>query len=442
MDGPGRARRARLWRLGRAARSRRTAGRHRYRPRRPAARRHRLRRSARALAVTVTDSAGRPAPGVEVSWEASGGTRESADGHHGRQRRRQRRLDAAEHVRDATRFARSCRARATCCSPRSRSRSPAPSRSAISMPAAITPAASRRRSSCSAGDTTRTASWGSAPPRSLRPRRSCRATTATAGSSGASTTPCAITLAAEAWCWGNNGDDRLGDGATATQSLVPTPVLTAQVFDTVVNDTIVLGQVRLLVQEMSAGEAHTCGINLSQRIWCWGRNREGQLGKGTVSDFFPPSPLATTEVYKHVAVGGLHTCALTLAANADAQCWGYNRVRAARERHHCRRGRSCDRERRYRLAHRSARDLPEPRSGFPAAGGAIPGRWIRPHLRDRAVRTDAVLGAERERPAWATARPPIVRSSHRRGRARLRGRHGRPEAYVRARRQWRGVVLG
>ena len=27
-----------------------------------------------ALAVTVTDSAGRPAPGVEVSWEADGGT--------------------------------------------------------------------------------------------------------------------------------------------------------------------------------------------------------------------------------------------------------------------------------------------------------------------------------------------------------------------------------
>jgi alpha-tubulin suppressor-like RCC1 family protein len=133
---------------------------------------------------------------------------------------------------------------------------------------------------------------------------------------------CAFTLGSEAWCWGNNGDGRLGDGSSATQSLSPVPVLTAQVVDTVVGDTVVAGQVRLLVQALSAGEAHTCGIDLSQHVWCWGRNREGQLGKGATSDFFPPSPVGTNEVFKDVSVGGLHTCGITVGG--AGRCWGYN----------------------------------------------------------------------------------------------------------------------
>jgi alpha-tubulin suppressor-like RCC1 family protein len=133
---------------------------------------------------------------------------------------------------------------------------------------------------------------------------------------------CAFTLASEAWCWGNDGDDRLGDGATATQSPVPVPVVTAEVIDTLVGDTIVAGKVRLLVQALSAGEAHTCGIDLSQHVWCWGRNREGQLGRGTISDFFPPSPISSNEEFKDVSVGGLHACGVTVGG--AGRCWGYN----------------------------------------------------------------------------------------------------------------------
>jgi alpha-tubulin suppressor-like RCC1 family protein len=133
---------------------------------------------------------------------------------------------------------------------------------------------------------------------------------------------CAFTLAAEAWCWGNNADDRLGDGSTATQSLSPVPVLTAEIIDTLVGDTIVVGKVRLLVQALAAGEAHTCGIDLSQHVWCWGRNREGQLGRAALSDFFPPSPVSTTDGFKEVSVGGLHTCAITVGG--AGRCWGYN----------------------------------------------------------------------------------------------------------------------
>jgi alpha-tubulin suppressor-like RCC1 family protein len=133
---------------------------------------------------------------------------------------------------------------------------------------------------------------------------------------------CAFTLASEAWCWGNNADGRLGDGSTATQSLSPVAVITAQVVDTLVGDTVVVGRVRLLVQTLSAGEAHTCGVDLSQHAWCWGRNREGQLGKSVLSDFFPASPVGTTALFKDVSVGGLHTCGITVGG--DGLCWGYN----------------------------------------------------------------------------------------------------------------------
>jgi hypothetical protein len=134
---------------------------------------------------------------------------------------------------------------------------------------------------------------------------------------------CAFTLASEAQCWGNNGDGRLGTGSAGGQSTSPVPVIEAQSVDTLVNgDTVVVGQVRLLVQDLSAGEAHTCGIDLSQRAWCWGRNAEGQLGRGSLSAFFPATPVNTTDLFKVVSVGGLHTCAITVGGGG--RCWGYN----------------------------------------------------------------------------------------------------------------------
>jgi alpha-tubulin suppressor-like RCC1 family protein len=140
---------------------------------------------------------------------------------------------------------------------------------------------------------------------------------------GGSYHACAFTLASEAQCWGNNGDGRLGSGSAGGQSTTPVPVLEAQSADTLVNgDTVVVGQVRLLVQALAAGEAHSCGVDLAQRAWCWGRNKEGQLGRGGFSSWFPPTPVSTTDVFKEVSVGGLHSCGITLSGGG--RCWGYN----------------------------------------------------------------------------------------------------------------------
>jgi alpha-tubulin suppressor-like RCC1 family protein len=94
--------------------------------------------------------------------------------------------------------------------------------------------------------------------------------------------------------------------------------------DTLQGDTIVVDHVRLLAQQVAAGEAHTCSIDLAQSLWCWGRNAEGQLGRGDFGSTFPVSRVSSGVLYKEVSVGGLHTCAITIAG--DGQCWGYNLV--------------------------------------------------------------------------------------------------------------------
>jgi alpha-tubulin suppressor-like RCC1 family protein len=136
---------------------------------------------------------------------------------------------------------------------------------------------------------------------------------------------CGFTLAGNAWCWGNNSDGRLGDGSVATQSEAPVKVLTS--VDTLIlgDSIVVIPGPQLTTQVLSAGRTHTCGIDLSQHPWCWGDNEEGALGIGELG----PSnhrgsavPVLTDEPYKDLAVGGLHTCGVTVAG--DARCWGYN----------------------------------------------------------------------------------------------------------------------
>jgi alpha-tubulin suppressor-like RCC1 family protein len=133
---------------------------------------------------------------------------------------------------------------------------------------------------------------------------------------------CAFTLAANAYCWGNNSDGRLGFGGSGGSSTTPVAVTIAPTVDTLHGDTLVIGGVELLVQGMAAGEAHTCGVDLAQRLFCWGRNSEGQLGRGDFSGFNPPTLVNSGELFKEVSVGGLHTCGITLAGTG--RCWGYN----------------------------------------------------------------------------------------------------------------------
>jgi alpha-tubulin suppressor-like RCC1 family protein len=136
---------------------------------------------------------------------------------------------------------------------------------------------------------------------------------------------CATTLASTVWCWGNSADGRLGNGALATE--ISSPVRAILSADTTVlgGEIVVLPGPQLIAQQVQAGELHTCAIDLAQHAWCWGGNPEGGVGIGESGPgnfrAFPVLVL-TAELFKSVAIGGLHTCGITLGGGG--RCWGYN----------------------------------------------------------------------------------------------------------------------
>ena len=72
---------------------------------------------------------------------------------------------------------------------------------------------------------------------------------------------------------------------------------------------------------LAAGLSHTCGINSSGVLKCWGEGSDGELGngKGTLSKVPVLPSISGTAIF--VGAGGSHTCAVL--ANGTAFCWGY-----------------------------------------------------------------------------------------------------------------------
>jgi alpha-tubulin suppressor-like RCC1 family protein len=78
------------------------------------------------------------------------------------------------------------------------------------------------------------------------------------------------------------------------------------------------------IRRLSAGAAHACAVSSSGRTLCWGHNQEGQV---------LPSPTSATAVFgafdvfpmlqvRAVSPGGTHTCAIDVTG--ALRCWGSN----------------------------------------------------------------------------------------------------------------------
>jgi alpha-tubulin suppressor-like RCC1 family protein len=125
---------------------------------------------------------------------------------------------------------------------------------------------------------------------------------------------CALDVNGRAYCWGSNEDGQLGvrqTGATCGSadekySCSPNPVL-------------VFSAVRFLT--LTAGAAHNCGIAVDQGTYCWGRNRDGQLGDIGISG--PAvSRVSLNSSLGSLASGFNHSCGVR--ADGALFCWGGN----------------------------------------------------------------------------------------------------------------------
>ena len=73
---------------------------------------------------------------------------------------------------------------------------------------------------------------------------------------------------------------------------------------------------------VSVGAAHTCGIRVTGRLFCWGRDTEGQLGDGgaNADQDHPVEVAGAATDWVAVSAGGVHTCARK--ADGTLWCWG------------------------------------------------------------------------------------------------------------------------
>ena len=127
-------------------------------------------------------------------------------------------------------------------------------------------------------------------------------TSLTAGSNHA----CGLDTAGQAWCWGWDMLGQVGDGP-ADQENKYAPIRVAG---------------DLSFTSLAAGNLHTCGLDETGNAWCWGNDTYGQVGDGPADQAQKLSPVAVAGgvVFSSLTAGGAHTCGVDITE--QAWCWG------------------------------------------------------------------------------------------------------------------------
>ena len=125
---------------------------------------------------------------------------------------------------------------------------------------------------------------------------------------------CTITAARALWCFGRNVVGELS-GTPASTDAIP-PEFARRIAP----------QIQWTSMASGFGD-HLCGIDIENRGYCWGRNVAGQVGDGTTANRALPTQLTGTWRILAPSLGGWgigngdHTCGLSISD--EVFCWGF-----------------------------------------------------------------------------------------------------------------------
>ena len=120
----------------------------------------------------------------------------------------------------------------------------------------------------------------------------------------------------DAYCWGSDADGTLGDGSNIS-SRVPVAVDTRGVLPG-----------KTLTEVSTGDDSGTCALDSAGAAYCWGLEREGQLGDGNsggvggVPVAVDTAGVLAGKTLTQISVGDGQACALDSAG--AAYCWGAN----------------------------------------------------------------------------------------------------------------------
>jgi len=125
---------------------------------------------------------------------------------------------------------------------------------------------------------------------------------------------CSVQADGQLLCWGDNHFGQLGTGIQEHHSFPPSPVPIAD-----------------RARAVTAGRRHTCALLREGTVECWGKGFEGQLGDGQGKDSLTPVRVLTADSEGRsipldrvtaLTAGSQHTCALR--EDGRVYCWGSN----------------------------------------------------------------------------------------------------------------------
>lgn len=117
---------------------------------------------------------------------------------------------------------------------------------------------------------------------------------------------CGVSVNHRAYCWGSSGEGALGLGEDLYQIFAPTTRLPITSWD-----------------RLYAGYNHTCGLTTNGTRLCWGSNYFGQLGLGdTTARYSPEELISEGSIWKQLSIGHNHSCGIQ--KSGELFCWGDN----------------------------------------------------------------------------------------------------------------------